>query len=76
MTPPIPFPHGLSLADDSMDAWRNAVVYTYTEAFGKPSWFEETGYISVKPNESGAEAYKRQTGRDLAKDSYVLWRVF
>lgn len=66
-------PEGWSTTDERMDTWRVGFVFRWATGFNPPKWLQTNDYVTIKPQETGAEAYRRQFGK-LPPNIHVFWR--
>lgn len=71
---PAKLPTGYSLADNRVDTWRVGNLLVWGTGFTPPNWLMENCRISIRPNETGAEAYEREYNEPLSKNEYVVYQ--
>lgn len=67
-------PDGWSDTDSKSGLWRRGVVFRWATGFAPPQWLETRQAVSIRPQETGAEAYQRETGSTLPDNCFVFWR--
>lgn len=68
-------PKGWSKTDVAVNEWRAGLVFYWSEnAFDKPCWVEHRTRVSIRPGETGSQAYQRECGRSLPHNTFVFWR--
>ena len=64
-------PEGFSTTDEPMDIWRVGFLYVWSDVF--ESWLDDRAMLSIKPGETGKEAYLREFGETLPHTDSVFW---
>lgn len=69
---PKKLPEGYQSTHHHCDVWRVGQLFTWGSGFNPPRWIKEPTRLSIRPGESGKDAYKREFGEILKGNGYVL----
>lgn len=59
---------------DTRGGWKRGSVFIWATGFDPPQWLCASQGVSIRPKETGAEAYQRETGQPLPKNTFVFER--
>jgi hypothetical protein len=73
---PAKLPVGYQLAHDRQPTWRVGNPLVWGTGFTPPQWLLHNERISIRPNETGPEAYEREFSEPLPKNTFIVWINF
>lgn len=66
-------PDGWSSTDDRVPIWRAGVLFQWATGYPEPCWLQLNHRISIRPNETGREAWLREGNGPLRRNHLILF---